>query len=402
MASTPPGETAELTEAEELRRELVAEKHAQAVELLNKHEIDCWLTFTREGSDLLLPFVTGAEYIVGISALMLFANGPSVAIVADYDVGQVEGIFDQVIPYSLDWKEPFQTVLRERNPARIGLNYSEHDHGMDGLTHGLYHALVAAVTPLVFADRLVSAEPIAATVRAVKTPAEIERMRRACEITQRIFEDLTGMLKPGLTEADIADIVRERMQTYEVGPSWEASFCPAVFSTKSRPGHAPPGATRIERGDGVRLDFGVIYKGYASDMQRTWYLLKPGETEAPAEMRHAFETVRDGILMAAELLKPGVNGSDVDKPVRQFIADRGYTFTHALGHQLGRMAHDGGMVLGPDNARYGERAKGIVEAGMVFTLEPVVASAMIEDDVVVTETGCEFLVPTQREIYLVS
>ena len=394
--------TAELTEAQRMRRELVAEKHAQAVGLLNERGIDCWLTFTREGSDLLLPFVTGGEYIAGLSALMIFANRPSVAIVADYDVGQVEGIFDRVIPYSLDWKEPFQDVLRERNPASIGLNYSQHDHGMDGLTHGLYLALVAAVAPLGFADRLVSAEAVAATVRAVKTPAEIERMRRACEITQRIFEDLTGMLKPGLAEVDIADIVRERMQTYEVTPSWEASFCPAVFSTKSRPGHAPPGTTRIERGDGVRLDFGVFYEGYASDMQRTWYLLKPGETEAPAEMRHAFETVRDGILMAAEFLKPGVRGYDVDRPVRQFIADRGYTFTHALGHQLGRMVHDGGMVLGPDNVRYGERAKGIVEAGMVFTLEPVVASAMIEDDVVVTETGCEFLVPTQREIYLVS
>lgn len=174
---------------------------------------------------------------------------------------------------------------------------------MDGLTHGLYLALVAAVAPLGFADRLVSAEPVAATVRAVKTPAEIERMRRACAITQRIFDDLTGMLKPALTEGEIAEIVRERMQTYEV-----------------------------------------------------------------------------------------------DQPVRRFIADRGYTFTHALGHQLGRLAHDGGMVLGPDNARYGERARGVVAAGMVFTLEPVVGSAMIEDDVVVIETGCEFLVPTQRDL----
>lgn len=72
-----------LTEAQRLRRELVAEKHAQAVALLNEHGIDCWLTFAREGSDLLLPFVTGGEYIVGTSTLMLFANGPSVAIVAD-------------------------------------------------------------------------------------------------------------------------------------------------------------------------------------------------------------------------------------------------------------------------------------------------------------------------------
>jgi Xaa-Pro aminopeptidase len=396
-APTPPA----LTEAQAMRRELVAEKHAQAIALLGQRGLDCWLTFAREGSDLLLPYVIGGEYIVGTSALLLFANGPSVAIVADYDVGQVEGVFDRVIPYSRDWKEPLQTVLRERDPVSIGLNYAEHDHGVDGLTHGLYLALVAALVPLGFADRLVSAEPVAATVRAVKTRSEIERIRRACEITQRIFDDVTGMLTPGLSEAEIAEIFRERMQTYEVAPAWDASFCPAVFSTRSQPGHAAPGATRIERGDGLRVDFGVVYQGYASDMQREWYLLKPGETAAPAEFRHAFETVRDGILMAAELLKPGVRGYDVDNPVRQFVADRGYTFTHELGHQLGRWAHDGGMVLGPDNERYGARSQGVVEAGMVFTLEPCVASAMLEDDVVVTDNGCEFLVPTQREIRLV-
>jgi Xaa-Pro aminopeptidase len=394
--------TNELTETQRLRRELVAEKHAQAVDLLTKHGIDCWLTFAREGSDLLLPYVIGGDYIVGTSALILFADGQSVAIVADYDTGQVEGIFDRVIAYSLDWKEPLQTVLRERNPTTIGLNYSEHDHGMDGLTHGLYLALVAALAPLGIGNRLISAAPIAETVRSVKTPSEIERMRRACEITQRIFDDLTGMLKPGLTEIDVYDIVHERMQTYEVGPAWEASFCPAVFSTKTKPGHALPGATRLERGDGVRIDFGITYEGYTSDLQRCWYLLQPGEIAAPAAYVHAFDTVRDGIRMAAELLKPGMRGSDVDRPVRQFVADRGYTFTHALGHQLGRMAHDGGMVLGPDNERYGARSKGIVEAGMVFTLEPCVGLGMVEEDVVVTETGCEFLVPTQREIYLVS
>jgi Xaa-Pro aminopeptidase len=83
------------------------------------------------------------------------------------------------------------------------------------------------------------------------------------------------------------------------------------------------------------------------------------------------------------------------------VADRGYTFTHGLGHQVGRTVHDGGVMMGPDNARYADRSRGVIEAGMVLTLEPVVGSAMIEEDVVVTETGCEFLVPPQREIYLV-
>jgi Xaa-Pro aminopeptidase len=392
----------ELTEDQQLRRQLVAEKHAQATDLLRKHEIDCWLTFAREGSDLLLPFVMGGEYIVGMSAFMLFADGTSVAVVADYDTSQVEGTFDWVIPYSTDWKEPLRSVIAEQKPTRIGLNYSETDHGVDGLTHGLFIALNEALAPLSEGRTLVSAQAIAAAVRSIKTPTEIERIKRACEITQRIFDDVTSMIKPGLTEIDIAGIFGERMQTYEVGPSWESSFCPAVFSTKSKPGHALPGSTTIERGDGLRVDFGVFYEGYASDLQRTWYLLKPGEAQAPEEMRHAFETVSEGIQMAAKLLRPGVIGSEVDKPVREFVASRGYSFTHALGHQVGRLAHDGGVVLGPDNARYGSRSGGMVEAGMVFALEPCVGSAMLEENVVVTESGCEFLSSPQRDIYLVS
>jgi Xaa-Pro dipeptidase len=87
--------------------------------------------------------------------------------------------------------------------------------------------------------------------------------------------------------------------------------------------------------------------------------------------------------------------------VRNFVAERGYSFTHSLGHQVGRSAHDGGMSLGPNNARYGDLSRGIVEAGMVFTLEPVVTWVGLEENVVVTQDSCEFLSQPQREIYLV-
>lgn len=390
----------ELTEDQRLRRDLVAEKHAQARALMREHGIDCWLTFAREGSDLLLPYVMGGEEIVATSALMLFADGPSVAVVADYDVGQVEGAFDRVIDYSLDWREPFLTTLQERNPERIGINYSTGNEGIDGLTHGLYLRLVETLSPIGFEGRLVSSEPVAASVRAIKTPAEIERIKRACEITQRIFEDVGGMLRPGLSEAQVGEIFAERMQTYEVEPSWDAAYCPTVSSSRSRRGHAAPTSLVLEPGDALAVDFGVLYEGYASDLMRSWYFRKPGETGLPAAMTHAFETVRDAIQMAAELLKPGVKGYEVDDPVRAYVAERGYTFTHSLGHQLGRRAHDGGMSLAPNNARYGHRAVGTVEPGMVFTLEPVIQWVGLEENVVVTDNGCEFLLSPQTEIYL--
>jgi Xaa-Pro aminopeptidase len=389
-----------LTETEQLRRELLAQKRAQVVHLLNRHGIDCWLTFAREGSDVLLPFLIGGDEIVGMSALMIFASGESVAIVADYDQGQVDGVFSKVIPYSNDWKEPFQTVLREHAPGRIAINYSEDDHGIDGLTHGLFLTLRGALAPIGLDDALVSSEPISSRIRALKTESEIERMRRACAITQRIFDDLTGMLKPGITEADVADIVKERMTTYEVGPAWDETYCPTVATSRTRPGHNPPGATTFEPGDTLRVDLGVRYEGYCSDMQRTWYLPKSGENGIAPAVTHAYDTVRDGILMAAESIKPGMKGYEVDEPVRRHVEERGYKFTHALGHQLGRLAHDGGMLLGPRNERYGSRSVGTIEAGMVFTLEPGIAMIWLEVDGVVTESGFDFFIEPPEKPYL--
>lgn len=391
----------ELSEDERLRRSLLAEKHAQAASLLREHDIDCWLTFAREGSDLLLPFVMGGDYLVGMSALMIFASGPSVAIVADYDQSQVDGVFDQVLPYSLDWSEPLQTTLAERRPQRIGINVSCADHGIDGLTHGLYLTLQQALEPIGLVGAMVPAEPVSARVRAIKTPAEIERITRSCQITARIFDDLEGMLKPGITESDVHAILVERMETYQVGPAWEAAWCPSVASSKSKGGHAAPGTVPIERGDAVRVDFGVIHEGYCSDMQRTWYLLAPGENAATPDIQRPFDAVRDGISLAAELIEPGKSGQEIDAPVRHLIEERGFTFTHALGHQLGRLAHDGGMVLGPDNARYGDRSAGTIEAGMVFTLEPCVGPIGLEEDVVVTDDGVRFLVPPQQQLFLI-
>lgn len=390
-----------LSEAEQHRHALVREKHEQAVALLREHHIDCWLTFTREGSDLLLPYVTGSDYIVGLSALMLFADGGSVAVVADYDTGQVDGLFDRVLPYSLDWREPFLETLRERAPARIGINTSESNFGVDGLTHGLYRTLVGQLDRIEMTDRLVSAGPVSSLVRACKTAAEIERMRRAGAVTLRILDDLTGMVRPGFSEGDVAELLHERMQTYNVAPAWDAAFCPTVATSRGDFGHSPPGTTKIEPGDALRVDVGVVYEGYCSDLQRTWYFRKPGETAPPPDIAHPFSVVREAIDRAMDLVRPGVRGMDVDEPVRRFVADAGYQFTHALGHQVGRAAHDGGLLLGPNNIRYGNQVQDEIAEGMVFTLEPSVPLVALEENVVVTRDGCEYLSTPQREITLV-
>jgi Xaa-Pro aminopeptidase len=388
----------ELTESEVLRHALIAEKHAQAIRLMQDAAVDCWLTFQREGSDVLLPYVLGVDELVSQSALMLFADGSSAAIVMDYDATVVQGVFDLVTAYRDSWREPLQTLLKERNPARIAINYDMYDDGIDGLTYGQYLLLMDAMKEIGLDDRFVSASPITSQVRQIKAPAEVERMRRACEITLRLFDDVTGILKPGLTEWDIYEFLHDQMKAYNVKASWDPAYCPGVMSSKRESGHTPPTQTALEAGDGLRIDLGVITEGYASDLMRTWYIRKPGENNAPADFQRAFDVVRDSIQLAAASLRPGVTGTEVDTVARGHVTSNGFEFFHATGHQVGTRAHDGGLLLGPNNVRYGHRSSGIVQEGMTFTLEPVFGPIGIEENVVVTAEGCQFLVPPQHEI----
>jgi Xaa-Pro aminopeptidase len=157
----------------------------------------------------------------------------------------------------------------------------------------------------------------------------------------------------------------------------------------------------------MNMDFGVRVDDYVSDLQRTWYFLREGETDAPDEVKRAFAAVRDAITKAAEFLRPGVEGWEVDQVARQHIISCGFEeYPHALGHQVGREAHDGAGVLCPIWERYGDLPYLKVEAGQVYTLEPRVTCegygvATIEEEVVVTENGCEFLSPRQMELILV-
>jgi len=147
--------------------------------------------------------------------------------------------------------------------------------------------------------------------------------------------------------------------------------------------------------------------GYCSDLQETWYILKDGETEAPAEVVKGFEAVRDAIIEAAKALKPGVEGRAIDTIARELIISRGFDeYPHALGHQVGRAPHDGGGNLCPVWERYGLQPYMKIEENQIYTIEPRVridgyGTATVEEIVVVTKDGGKFLSKLQEEIYLI-
>jgi Xaa-Pro aminopeptidase len=129
--------------------------------------------------------------------------------------------------------------------------------------------------------------------------------------------------------------------------------------------------------------------------------------DVPNELMHAFETVRDAIRRASETIKPGCIGYEIDSIARSYVKERGYEeYAHALGHQVGRQAHDGGVLLGPLWERYGDTPRGKTAVGNVFTLELHVktenyGTVSLEENIEVTADGCHFLVPSQNEFRLI-
>jgi Xaa-Pro aminopeptidase len=172
-------------------------------------------------------------------------------------------------------------------------------------------------------------------------------------------------------------------------------------------GHSPPQPQiTVAPGHLVHMDLGVRQDGYCSDIQRMWYMRRPGEAALPPDVQRGWDTVIAAIEAGARALRPGAIGWQVDAAAREVIVAAGYPeYKHALGHGLGRACHDGGPLLGPRWPRYGDSPLQQVEAGHVYTLELGLLTSAgyigLEEDVLVTEQGCEFLSEFQREPILI-
>ena len=388
---------------------LTAEKVSQAVQILEELNIDLWLTFVRESSmlpDPALELILGLE-ITWRSLFMLSRTGRHTAIVGHYDAGNIRqlGIYQEVVGYHHGVRDHLIVALEEYRPARIAINYSENDVAADGLTLGNYRTLLTYLDGSPYGQRLESAEIIIAALRGRKTPQEIERMRRAIAITEDLFDEVEAFVQPGLTQRQIAGFVQHRINEAGLDFAWDRAHNPIVTCGPDSPvGHAIPGDVPLERGHTLHLDLGIKHEGYCSDLQRMWYVLDASETEAPGEVRRAFDTVLAAIRAGEVILHPGVPGWQVDAAARKVIVDAGYPeYMHALGHLLGRSAHDGATVLAPRWEKYAGISELPVEAGNVFTLElhvtvPGRGIMSLEEDVLVTQDGVEYLSSPQSEL----
>lgn len=395
------------------RKVMIREKINQAFNILKEEKVDCWLTFIRESAlihDPVIDIIIGPD-VTWHSAFILTSSGDSIAIVGSLDKANQEthGNYKNIIGYVQSIEEDLLNTLNKINPNRIALNYSLNSPTSDGLTYGLYLQLMKYIKDTPYASRIISSESIINKLRGRKSATEIERVRNAIKLTLELFDRVGKFIKAGRTEKDVAQFLIEQVKKEGVDLAWEEEHCPAVFTGPDTAGaHAGPTNREIKHGHVLNIDFGVTVDDYCSDLQRSWYILKPGETEAPDEVKHGFKTIEDSITKAAAALKPGVTGYEIDTVARNHIVSEGYEeYPHALGHQIGRVAHDGGGLLAPKWERYGTLPDQIIEENQLYTIEPRLpikdyGIATVEEIVVITADGCKFLSPRQKDIYLVN
>jgi Xaa-Pro aminopeptidase len=230
--------------------------------------------------------------------------------------------------------------------------------------------------------------PLIAGLREIKDADEIGGIRAAANLGCRLFEDLLTQIEPGKREVEMAAHLEfaARMAGAE-GMSFETIVASGPRSALPH-GHATE--QKMPRRGFVVLDFGVLLRGYCSDMTRTVHL-----GPATTDERDAYQAVLEAQLAAVAAVKPGVQCGDVDEAARSVLrqAKLADFFTHSTGHGVGMEIHEG--------PRIAAKQQKTLKAGMVITIEPGVYlpgrfGIRIEDMVLVTRNGAEILTPVTK------
>ena len=290
----------------------------------------------------------------------------------------------------------FDVIMVDRaNPYSKLLNEAIADFGITALGFEEVYLTVAEFNAYEekLNARLVPMNDAIYGLRAVKEEWELELMRKAQAIADAAFAEVLAKIKVGMTEKQLqAELIYCLLKNGGEG----LSFDPIVVSgpNTSLP-HGVAGDRVIQQGDFVTMDFGVLYKGYCSDMTRTVAV-----GFATEEMRKVYDTVLAAQLAGIAASHAGVIGRDVDAAARKVITDAGYGeyFGHGYGHSLGMEVHES-----PSPSPSGERA---MEENMIASAEPGIYlpgkfGVRIEDVVIFKENGVENITHSPKNLIIV-
>lgn len=292
---------------------------------------------------------------------------------------QVEKNGYEVIKENLSTYGKVGELLKENNAKRVGIENQS-------VTLELFETFKEKVGDLDY----VYLNDYFLNRREIKEEFEIEIIKESIKIAEKALENTIPFIKKGVKESEIA--ARLEFEMRKMGaekPSFDLIVASGVRSSLP---HGVASETPIEEGL-ITIDYGCFYKGYASDITRTFYIGKnPSEKH-----KEIYEIVKEANIRAIKSIKPGMSIRELDKVARDYITEKGYGdyFGHGLGHGIGLQIHEYPGVS--------FRAKDkILEPGMIITIEPGIylpdfGGVRIEDDVLITKDGYEVLTSIDKE-----
>jgi len=331
---------------------------------------------------------------------IIFADGDVVIVsprrgVGSYLISETEG---------KPWIDSLVVIAHEDDPTDVLgdiLQRLGSKKGTIAVDDRLWSQTILVLQDLLPDFAFTLASEIVAPMRRTKDEEELETMRTAAHITGQAFETAVAMLKPGVTEMEVAAEIDYQFK--KLGAQFSAFATGVRFSGPDRPfiyGFRRSGSRELAPGDSVTFDLGCVYNGYCADFGRSAFVGEP-----PATYREIHDVVLQAEKAGMAAMLPGrATTTDVISAVQELIMDHGYEqdLRHGVGHGIGVDTHE------PPFLSYLDQT--VLETNMTFALEPSISYPgldkaewwnRVEDVIVVTEQGGQFISQVDRKLYVV-
>ncbi len=381
--------------------------------------VDSWIVVCRENHNDPLALHVGGENAGGMAAFLFFLDGIKIKSVVISPEGEAIALKDMnlhdeviIIERNSNIWMTIKEQIRKAEPQKIAINTSGYSIA-DGLSYTQRKAIEEELGED-FIPRLVPSIDLVMEWLSVKLPQEIEIMKKAAELTSQLQYEAFKTVIPGKTkDSDVAKFLKKRMKELGVTDGWQPNQNPNVNSGSDR-GHSNATEKVIQPGDVIQCDFGIkVFDVWCTDVQRFAYVLKPGEIDAPAEIKKYFENSILGHRKILSAMKPGETGWYADKVQRDWMKETGsLPVMWSTGHPVGYWAHDAGPSLGGaarSDKPIGSGAR-ILKKGQTFAYDGFFSwkladgntkTISVEEMAVITEDGAEYMQKPQERLILI-
>ena len=356
--------------------------------IYSKRQKDLRMVLDERGLDgMLITNLTNVRYISGFtgSAASCLITPEGQYFVTDgryieQSKAQVKG-FERFIDMNSHLSQIKDNNL---NPNGFKLAF-EGDH----MSYALYENMISMFPNTKWENSSMILEDLA----SVKDDHELECIRTAVEVTDKVYEEILHMLRPGFTEKQVANTMVSKYREYAEGEAYSPIV--ATGPNGALP-HAIPTDREFKNGDFIVIDAAAKYGGYHADMTRT-----PVVGKATEKHKEVYSIVKEAQQRGCDIAKAGVPCKEVDAATREYIGEMGYGkyYTHGTGHGLGLEIHT--------SPRFSPQSEQVLEVNNVMTIEPGIYLAgwggvRIEDDVIIGKNDCEILNQTTKDLVVLN